>query len=1056
MAIPPGFAAPVWPAAGLALAALLIGGDGLWPGLLLGHFVVNLSMGGTDPASVFLAAAIAAGGTLQALAGARLVRRWPGFPNSLARTGDILRFMLLAGPVACLVSPSVGTAALLGLGRVAGAEAPFSWGTWWVGDVLGVLLVAPALVLWSLPRAGAKANRPLLVTVPLACTLAAAAAVFGFARTHESRRIQNEFALDAASLHHLVEKETDVYLESLRSLRYFFDSSKEVDRGEFRTFTARPLARHPGFVALSWNPRGPSGGFPVAYIEPLDANRRALGFDVASEPVRREALGRAADSGEPAATGRVTLVQAPDVSPEAPASFLIALPIFTHGPRPADVRERRARLTGYVVGVLHLGRLVERALKDTDRRGVELTVTDDADPAAVPLYSTRPGVASTLTLTMPFDLPSRRWTARYSLAPEEYARRRSIAPWGTLVAVLSFALVLTVFLLLVTGHAETVEADVRERTSEIERQKTLLRSIIDNMGEGVAVADAAGKFLVFNAAAERIVGLGAVDAGPGEWSDRYGVFAADAVTPLPPGQNPLARALAGESTDDVELFVRNPRIPDGVYLAVTSRPLTAPDGTPAGGVAVFRDITARRRIADELRRAKAAAESAAEAKAAFLANMSHEIRTPMNAVVGMAGLLQDTPLNAEQKDFVATLRTAADGLLAIVNDILDFSRFEAGKVPLEQTDFDLRATVHEALRILGPQAEGKGLDLAFFCDPAVPSRLRGDPGRLRQVLLNLIGNAVKFTERGGVAVEARREGDGPDGVGLAFVVRDTGIGIPAEVQPALFSPFTQAETSTTRRFGGTGLGLAISKRIVSAMGGDIALKSRPGEGTEFSFTVRLRPAAAGPAPDRTGGLRGLKVLFADDNPVNRLILSKQLASWEMEAWGSEDAAQCWRLLKESAAGGSPFKLVILDHWMPDEDGSALARRIKADPDVAGTPLILLSSAGLKDAAPSFAARLVKPVNPSDLFNAILEALGRGAAPAPAEAAGKAPAFGHLKVLLVDDNPTNLKVAGLQLGRLGVKPDTASDGEAALAALSRASYDVVFMDCQMPVIDRKSV
>jgi PAS domain S-box-containing protein len=765
-----------------------------------------------------------------------------------------------------------------------------------------------------------RTRRLLFVRLPTAVALAAAAAAFLYARVHDARGIRAGFAVEAGSLNDDLGRELNAYLESLRSLGYLYDSSKAVDRGEFRTFTEGPLARHKAFVALMWQPRAPGAGLPErfqnAFIEPTTAEAPALGFDPAAAPAWAQAYERARDTGEPAATG---LARSPFEDARQP-HFLLVNPIYTHGPRPASVPERRRRLRGFVTGAVALERIVDASLARRSASGLSVAIENLDAPADVRrLYPpTPPAAPPALTVPLRMGLPGLAWDARYGLTAAELDGRRSNAPWAVLAGGLAAAGGLTAFMTLLASQTDTIEKEVLERTVEIERQKGLLRSIIDNMGEGVVVADARGKFLVFNAAAERIIGIGATDSGPQEWSDRYGVFRPDGATPLPPEQNPLARALRGEAADDEELFVRNPHIPDGVYLSVTARPLKSPDGAPAGGVAVFRDISARRRTADELRRAKAAAEAAAEAKAAFLANMSHEIRTPMNAVVGMAGLLQGSPLSAEQREYVTTLRSAADGLLTIVNDILDFSRYEAGRIPLERADFDLPAAVRDTLRILGPAAEAKGLALTFACDPSVPARLRGDAGRLRQVLLNLVGNSVKFTAEGGVALEARREGSGTP-VKVVFTVKDTGIGIPVAAQAALFAPFTQAEASTTRRFGGTGLGLAICKKIIAAMGGDISLKSRPGEGAEFRFHVLLEPA-------------------------------------------SEDA---------SAAG-----------------------------------------------------------------------------PGAQEAAG----FGRLKVLLVDDNPTNIKVASLQLGKLGVTPDTASDGAQALAALGAARYDVVFLDCHMPVMD----
>ncbi len=610
----------------------------------------------------------------------------------------------------------------------------------------------------------------------------------------------------------------------------------------------------------------------------------------------------------------------------------------------------------------------------------------------------------------------------------------------------------------VTARREAERAELRHRK--------YFETLVDNMPAAAVMVDKNGLINSWNPEAEKLFGYREEEVLGREIDELL----------VSPEYRADARAFTS-STGAEGRYVRaitQRRRKDGSQAEVELRAVPlAVNGEAMGGMAIYHDIS-------ELAQARREAEAANEAKSSFLATMSHEIRTPMNAVIGMTTLLLDTQLSPDQRMFAETIRSSGESLLAIINDILDFSKIEAGRMELEEQPFDLRECVESALDLVAGQATAKGLDLAYILEPAVPDAIVGDSTRLRQIILNLLSNSVKFTSKGevvvtvGLAAEAAQCVDGKNGeapVRLLFSVRDTGIGIPPDRMDRLFRSFSQVDASTTRKFGGTGLGLAISRRLAQLMGGEMWAESEglPGEGSIFHFTVSAL-ASRRPVPGflhrQQPGLAGRHVLIVDDNATNRYILYRQVHSWGMIPEETEFPmeALAW------VASGRPYDMVLLDMQMPEMDGASLGAAIQALDLPKKPELVMLTSSGLKDvdtAGLKLAAYLTKPIKPSVLFSTLLDVFGSDggqaagkeaeAEPGPepeteTEVMGSAAALRPVRILLAEDNLVNKQVALLLLKRIGLRADTAANGIEVLESLERQPYDIVLMDVQMPEMD----
>ena len=527
---------------------------------------------------------------------------------------------------------------------------------------------------------------------------------------------------------------------------------------------------------------------------------------------------------------------------------------------------------------------------------------------------------------------------------------------------------------LQAAHA-ALEGRVLERTRELAKQKAFLNSLIDHNPVSTVVLDSAGAVQMCNPAFESLLRCRQSDI----LGKRLQDFATNAGM-RGEVQRILRTIKRGETFHAITSRVRS----DGsvVDVEMFSVPIID-EGAMASVLVLYQDVTERKQVEAALVSAKEAAETNSRAKSEFLANMSHEIRTPMNGIMGMTELVLDTELDAEQRNYLNLSKLSADSLLSLINDVLDYSKIEAGKLEIDAIDFNLGESLGDTMKTLSLRAHQKGLELAFEIEPSVPDALVGDPGRLRQIIVNLVGNGIKFTEQGEVVVHVKSHARTQDHIELHFTVADTGIGVPSEKQASIFKAFNQADGSMTRKYGGTGLGLTISARLVSLMGGRIWVESEPGRGSQFHFTVQF---GLQQAPVRTivprdrESLRDMRVLVVDDNATNRQILLKMLENWHMQPTPAESGAKAIVTLGEAKGLGRVFPLILLDAQMPEMDGFAVAEAIKRNPDWRSATVMMLSSAGLRGDAMrcrelGIAAYLTKPVRQAELLEAVLTALG---------------------------------------------------------------------------------
>jgi len=1043
-----------------------------------------------------------------------------GLPRTIGPYRD--EYGVFLSGFAPVVSPGTGEVlAIVGVdlpaedltSRVEAARAPvFLWGFLLALTVLG----GWGLLEWR-DRRMEKSGSPTLAhaeeVVAIALGLAVIALVTLIARDSETQRAHAAFDGLANAKAQLLRQSLRDLRRDLHGIALFFEGSEKVTRQEFETFT-ESLTRESAVEMLAWAPidsSGPMERYPLTYVTPVARNSAQLGSDLAADPAIRPILREAIASGLAVAA----LGSTPAAESAGGRAVTVLHPI---------VRSYDGTVCGFAVGRIRLPTLLGQTVMAGGHGQNEIVVEllDLSEAAGATLLESYPApdagagaLAGSVMTGSPGNHASlhplfafgRTW-AFVSRPGPEYAAIHPSRGW---MAIGFFGVLLAGAIAGIVGLLRrrqiTLERQVRERTRAVTESERRHALVLESLDAGILVVDAVShRILSANPKALSLFGVTEAEV--------RGRVCHQFICPSEVGKCPVTDL--GRQVHQAEREVVQA---DGTRVSVIKSVVSATLGDRAVLIESFVDIRDRKRAEDALRASMAEMEElnrhleeltrrandlateagmANAAKSQFLASMSHEIRTPMNGVIGMTGLLLETELTPEQRQYADVVRSSGESLLSLINDILDFSKIEAKRLDLEELTFDLRSLVEDAAEMLAVRAHEKGVDLACLVDPGAPPLLAGDPGRLRQILVNLGGNAIKFTEKGEVFIEVGVEETRGDDVVLRFTIRDTGIGIPHDRIRMLFMPFMQVDGSTTRRFGGTGLGLAISKQLVELMGGRIGVESEPGAGSTFWFTVRLKQCAMGERRGESatsGRLAGARILVVGASSAARRVTTTLLGAAGAAVEEASTGGEACRLLERAERGATPVQALVVDLGLRGGEAADLSgelhRCLSGGLSGHGVPIVLMAPLGQRvDAAtaalPGVAARINRPARAAQLIDAIARAIEAAPAgsrrpsdhacgsewiapaapgagtPEAAVSSGVAarggpdarsqPGESPLRILLAEDNPTNQKVALALLRKLGYRAEVAGNGVEAVLALTQQPYDLVLMDCQMPEMD----
>jgi len=841
LAVPPGYATATFPSAGIAVTALLLWGNRLWPGVLLGSLLLNvwvsLEHGPLTVFSLEVAVSAATGATLQALAGAWLVRRFVGFPTALSKELDIFKFMVAAGPLACLLNASFGVTALYATGIIAQADFGFSWFTWWVGDTIGVLIAAPMmLIAFAHPRT-LWWGRRTTVAVPLLVGLSSVIILFAWASKVEQAQIQADFNEISNTTYERLRKSFTVYINSVGYVERFVATSSQVTREAFHKFVAYPLANNPGTHALSWNPVVPHDqrdhfknivrkeGFsdfqiterdtqnhlirakkrntyiPVQYIEPMKGNEKAFGFDVASSPTRLKAIREATDTGANIATSRITLIQ----ERSEQYGFLLLRPVYNGEPH--TVEDRRRALRGIAVGVFRVGDIVNAALKKVDTKSIFVNIYEKDGETGLHLYGPKemsPDIAAVAS-TDQIEIGGKTWLVRLWPSPQYLSSHRSWQAWALLAGGLLFSSLLGAFLLAMTGRNYQVANLVARRTAE-------LGGILTTAIEAIITLDANGKIETINPAGETLFGYASTEIV----GESINTIIPDFFTGSTSHSNRTADMAAAGRRDAYAIRKDNTNVL--IELAVSA--VAIPDRTLY--TVIIHDLTERQKI-DRM-------------KDEFVSTVSHELRTPLTSIKGVLGLIVGGALDNAPERIKAMLKVADDNcdrLGRLINDLLEFNKLKLSESELQLRPVSVNALIDKTINANQGYAVKYGVLYSWKPSEEADVYVNGDEDKLVQALSNLLSNAVKYSPRDGQVLVSTSH----TSTEVRIAISDAGPGIPLEFQDRVFEKFSQADSSDTRRVGGTGLGMAITRSLVEQHGGRIGFVSLPGQGTTFHIDL---------------------------------------------------------------------------------------------------------------------------------------------------------------------------------------------------------------------------
>ncbi|MGI9212351.1 MAG: CHASE domain-containing protein [Methylococcaceae bacterium] len=997
LAIPPGYATALWPPSGIALGAVLVWGYRILPGVYLGAFLANLTISLNTATSIDWlpvaanSAGIAIGSTLQAALITLAIKRWVGYPNPLIHNHEVMRFYALSGPLGCLVSASFSMVLLWLTGAISLENLPRNWLTWWLGDAMGVLVFTPiVLALFGKPR-GAWRFRRRTLALPLVVSFAVMAGFFVYAQQFETNRQRAELGVLTSTAGDLVQNAVTRHLEELYTVQGLFHATGQVTRDQFERFTIPAIRRNPGIQGFSFNvwvkadqrarfeadqrksnredfeitEKNSAGQFVkarsypdhvvVTYIEPFSSNGKALGYDIGSEPLRRAAIDQAIATGRLSATAPIRLVQETGQQ----KGILVLLPVRKNPNLSEPDSTGGGDIAGFVVEVLRIGDVIENALSamGDKRRLVKIEVRDrDAIRGNDFLY-TDTGLAATfadaLNQTNLLDVGGRRWELTSTVVGEMPGA--SLNTFYVLLGGAGFTAVLGLLLMTLSGRTLGMEAEVKVRTAELSRKnlrlteeirhrqevegalresETRFRSMADSAPVLVFTSTANGFRDYFNRQWQQFTGrLQEPDTYSG-WQEVF--HPEDLASYL---------TLITRAAQDQQPYTLNYRLrsASGEYrwFLDSSAPRFGAGQAFMGFISSCIDITDIQKSQAAMQQAKEVAERANTVKSEFMANLSHELLTPMNAILGLSQLLLSDALPEEPRSHLQKIELSARNLLVLLNTLLDFSTLESGQMKIDTAKFSLKDLMGKLIAQTQQAASSQQLELVVKQDSTVPELLMGDSSRLSQVLANLLSNAVKFTERGRIELGCVLEKQIEDSVWITFTVSDTGIGMASEQINSLFSAFSQADGSSTRKYGGTGLGLTVAQRLTQHMGGDIQVQSTLGIGSQFTVTLPFQRAeqSTATAPEASD-FRNKRVLLVEDNPLNQLVAKRFLARMEITADLAENGQEA---LDRVAAAKIPYDAILMDIQMPVMDGLEAARRLREQFSGEALPIIAVSA-----------------------------------------------------------------------------------------------------------------